>query len=149
MSITLSTIAPILFLSTPERRLISGSRYYRALSVCRRSILVLSVTSNLLPPSRAAPRARAAHSLPPTPVRVSLPCLTLSYRGAPARIRAWRCEGRPPLPHHFVCVETFTYLPYLILPEKGNPRVSTSDDRSPRHSKCNKAQCGAWPWVEE
>ena len=20
--------------------------------------------------------------------------------------RAWRCEGRPPLPHHFVCVET-------------------------------------------
>ena len=25
-------------------------------------------------------------------------------RGAPARVRAWRCEGRPPLPHHFVCV---------------------------------------------
>ena len=58
MSITLSTIAPILFLSTPERRLISGSRYYRALSVCRRSILVLSVTSNLL--HRAAPRCARA-----------------------------------------------------------------------------------------
>ena len=25
-----------------------------------------------------------------------------------------RCEGRPPLPHHFVCVEKFT-LPYLTL----------------------------------
>ena len=58
MSITLSTIAPILFLSTPERRLNSGSRYYRALSVCRRSILVLSVTSNLL--HRAAPRCARA-----------------------------------------------------------------------------------------
>ena len=33
-------------------------------------------------------------------------------RGAPARVRVWRCEGRPPLPHHFVCVERFT-LPYL------------------------------------
>ena len=26
-------------------------------------------------------------------------------RGAPARVRAWRCEGCPPLPHHFrLCV---------------------------------------------
>ena len=39
-------------------------------------------------------------------------CLHFECRGAPARVRAWRCEGRPPLPHHFVCVETFT-LPYL------------------------------------
>ena len=36
-------------------------------------------------------------------------------RGAPARVRAWRCEGRPPLPHHFVCVEKST-LPYLTRP---------------------------------
>ena len=42
-------------------------------------------------------------------------CLHFECRGAPARVRAWRCEGRPPLPHHFVCVETFT-LPYLTLP---------------------------------
>ena len=34
-------------------------------------------------------------------------CLHFECRGAPARVRAWRCEGRPPLPHHFVCVETF------------------------------------------
>ena len=29
-----------------------------------------------------------------------------------------RCEGRPPLPHHFVCVEMFTlpYVEYLITP---------------------------------
>ena len=39
-------------------------------------------------------------------------CLHFECRGAPARVRAWRCEGRPPLPHHFVCVEKFT-LPYL------------------------------------
>ena len=39
-------------------------------------------------------------------------CLHFECRGAPARVRAWRCEGRPPLPHHLVCVETFT-LPYL------------------------------------
>ena len=37
-------------------------------------------------------------------------CLHFECRGAPARVRAWRCEGRPPLPHHFVCVETFTLL---------------------------------------
>ena len=38
------------------------------------------------------------------------------FAGAPARVRAWRCEGRPPLPHHFDCVrvETFT-LPYAYL----------------------------------
>ena len=41
-------------------------------------------------------------------------CLHFECRGAPARVRVWRCEGRPPLPHHFVCVETFT-LPYLTL----------------------------------
>ena len=41
-------------------------------------------------------------------------CLHFECRGAPARIRVWRCEGRPPLPHHFVCVEKFT-LPYLTL----------------------------------
>jgi len=39
--------------------------------------------------------------------------LHFECRGAPARVRVWRCEGRPPLPHHFVCVETFT-VPYLI-----------------------------------
>ena len=39
-------------------------------------------------------------------------CLHFECRGAPARVRVWRCEGRPPLPHHFVCVEEFT-LPYL------------------------------------
>ena len=63
MSITLSTIAPILFLSTPERRLISGSRYYRALSVCRRSILVLLCDKQLTPtePRRAAAREALAH----------------------------------------------------------------------------------------
>jgi len=38
--------------------------------------------------------------------------LHFECRGAPARVRVWRCEGRPPLPHHFVCVEKFT-LPYL------------------------------------
>ena len=37
-------------------------------------------------------------------------CLHFECRGAPARVRVWRCEGRPPLPHHFVCVEKFTYL---------------------------------------
>ena len=41
-------------------------------------------------------------------------CLHFECRGAPARVRVWRCEGRPPLPHHFVCVEKFT-LPYLTL----------------------------------
>ena len=38
-------------------------------------------------------------------------------RGAPARVRVWRCEGRPPLglaPPPLVCVETLT-LPYLTL----------------------------------
>ena len=39
-------------------------------------------------------------------------CLHFECRGAPARVRVWRCEGRPPLPHHFVCVEKST-LPYL------------------------------------
>ena len=39
---------------------------------------------------------------------------TLNAVGLLPVSRAWRCEGRPPLPHHFVCVETFT-LPYLGL----------------------------------
>ena len=30
-------------------------------------------------------------------------CLHFECRGAPARVRVWRCEGRPPLPHH-LCV---------------------------------------------
>ena len=49
-------------------------------------------------------------------------CLHFECRGAPARVRAWRCEGRPPLPHHFVCVETFTLptLPYLCGGEGGD-----------------------------
>ena len=48
-------------------------------------------------------------------------CLHFECRGAPARVRVWRCEGRPPLPHHFVCVETF----YLTLPYHSAPK-STS-----------------------
>ena len=47
-------------------------------------------------------------------------CLHFECRGAPARVRVWRCEGRPPLPHHFVCVEKFTLgvptFPYLTYP---------------------------------
>ena len=44
-------------------------------------------------------------------------CLHFECRGAPARVRVWRCEGRPRLPHHFVCVEKFTlpYLPYSFV----------------------------------
>ena len=44
-------------------------------------------------------------------------CLHFECRGAPARVRVWRCEGRPPLPHHFVCVEKFTLPTYV----KGAP----------------------------
>ena len=40
-------------------------------------------------------------------------CLHFECRGAPARVRVWRCEGRPPLPHH-LCV--WRSLPYLTLP---------------------------------
>ena len=48
-------------------------------------------------------------------------CLHFECRGAPARVRAWRCEGRPPLPHHFVCVEKST-LPTLSTPSySGTP----------------------------
>ena len=42
-------------------------------------------------------------------------CLHFECRGAPARVRAWRCEGRPPLPHHFdlcVCADVYLTLPY-------------------------------------
>ena len=46
-------------------------------------------------------------------------------RGAPARVRVWRCEGRPPLPHHFVCVEKFT-LPYLTLLPTYLPTASSN-----------------------
>ena len=53
-------------------------------------------------------------------------CLHFECRGAPARVWVWRCEGRPPLPHHFVCVEKFTYLPH------------THTHRSPmRNGPCN------------
>ena len=38
-------------------------------------------------------------------------CLHFECRQAPARVRVWRCEGRRPLPHHFLRVEI--YLPYL------------------------------------
>ena len=40
-------------------------------------------------------------------------CLHFECRGAPARVRAWRCEGRPPLPHHFVqCGDVYLTLPW-------------------------------------
>ena len=51
-----------------------------------------------------------------SPTRAPGQCLHFECRGAPARARVWRCEGRPPLPHHFVCVEKFT-LP-LTLPHR-------------------------------
>ena len=38
---------------------------------------------------------------------------TLNAVGLLPVSRAWRCEGRPPLLHHLMCVETFT-LPYLV-----------------------------------
>ena len=39
-------------------------------------------------------------------------CLHFECRGAPARVRVWRCEGRPPLPHHVcVCGEIYLTLP--------------------------------------
>ena len=41
---------------------------------------------------------QVAHPSPTAPGR----CLHFECLGAPARVRAWRCEGRPPLPHHFV-----------------------------------------------
>ena len=54
------------------------------------------------------------HTAPGTsPGRAVRGC-TLNAVGLLPVSRAWRCEGRPPLPHHFVCVETFT-LPYLTL----------------------------------
>ena len=37
-------------------------------------------------------------------------CLHFECRGAPARVRVWRCEGRPPLPH-CVCGEIYLTLP--------------------------------------
>ena len=39
---------------------------------------------------------------------------TLNAVGLLPVSRAWRCEGRPPLPHHFVCV--WRRLPDLTLP---------------------------------
>ena len=62
-------------------------------------------------------------------------CLHFECRGAPARVRVWRCEGRPPLPHHFVCVEKFT-LPYLTLPP------SSGGARGPPEAPCAAQQCG-------
>ena len=50
------------------------------------------------------------HTTHRSPTRTG-PC-TLNAVGLLPVSRAWRCEGRPPLPHHLVCVETFT-LPYL------------------------------------
>ena len=62
-------------------------------------------------------------------------CLHFECRGAPARVRAWRCEGRPPLPNHFVCVETFT-LPYL----KSVNRVTKNHERLPRRTQLQGRQ---------
>ena len=59
-------------------------------------------------------------------------CLHFECRGAPARVRAWRCEGRPPLPHHFVCVETFT-LPYLLSRSAKRPRESRREGGKKEH----------------
>ena len=53
-------------------------------------------------------------------------CLHFECRGAPARVRVWRCEGRPPLPHHFVCVETFTLVLTLLVPYLETPCVGES-----------------------
>ena len=55
-------------------------------------------------------------------------CLHFGCRGAPARVRAWRCEGGPPLPHHFVCGDV-----YLTLPQH-NP-TPTSATRTPRSTR--------------
>ena len=45
-------------------------------------------------------------------------CLHFKCRaGAPARVRVWRCEGRPPLPHQPpLCVCVWRNLPYLTCP---------------------------------
>ena len=41
-------------------------------------------------------------------------CLHFECRGAPARVRVWRCEGRPPLaPPLCVCGDVYLTLPYL------------------------------------
>ena len=37
-------------------------------------------------------------------------CLHFECRGAPARVRVWRCEGRPPLPHHLCVWRNLSYL---------------------------------------
>ena len=51
-------------------------------------------------------------------------------------VRAWRCEGRPPLPHHFVCVEKST-LPLLEgadreLRKSGDATHLATDGPAPR-----------------
>ena len=68
-------------------------------------------------------------------------CLHFECRGAPARVRVWRCEGRPPLPHHFVCVEKFTlpYLPYSFV-FKQDPGV-TSPIRGANLEMCTLDGC--------
>ena len=53
-------------------------------------------------------------------------------------VRAWRCEGRPPLPHHFVCVEKFT-LPYLFT----LAARATSARAETRPRACVSPVCGA------
>ena len=63
---------------------------------------------------------------------------TLNAVGLLPVSRAWRCEGRPPLPHHFVCVETFTlpYLMYLIPgPVCGERTLTTAQKLSERTNR--------------
>jgi len=62
---------------------------------------------------------------------------TLNAVGLLPVSRAWRCEGRPPLPHHFVCVEKST-LPYLT--PKGKRRSGEA------HSGQERPQEGASLW---
>ena len=58
--------------------------------------------------------------------------LTLTH----TRVRVWRCEGRPPLPHHFVCVEKFTY---LTLDTGGNEiREDTRTDTRTDTGRCGE-----------
>jgi len=60
-------------------------------------------------------------------------------RGAPARVRVWRCEGRPPLPHQPpLCVCVWRNLPYLTyLPSTTRTRNSS---RAPPSVHCGDAQ---------
>ena len=83
--------------------------------------------------------------------------------GAPARVvRVWRCEGRIPLPHHFVCVEKLT-LPYLtcawcrpsaMVPDHRRPLYPTATSaalakrrycRAPKRGRCSAECLGGQP----